>query len=600
LGTQVFSFGNLFAEDYPYRPCYVHELAPLGIAVARSALKNSSFSAMPVHDLHQMQGILQKDWAGFDETIRDIEGRFIGDPNLPVLLARVSLEKGDVRAAERHYRAAIEAQPARWEPYIALGRILLEDALPGKAAELFMSYPGFRKRTGENPVALANSAYEAGSLFYWSGNLAQAVPLYKIAAELDTGSEGSLASAIRLALIKGDYAFALSTSLGRARRYGSSFAYRDYFGLLHAMGQSKTAWDGFNALIRQIDRPHVWETALVGHRMAGASEAEIAAWVAQDSIRTAGKTYDYGAMYLLRAAFTDRTPSEKFTSELARVERPVRKVAVLQFPAPKYEPVQKELTGRSSVDGQSYRILGPEAERGGSIPGPSPSGNADSARVKSDLAYLAEAYRATRQHDFALARATLDEASNLYDLRNSEVSYMLPYMAFAAARSGNSSSVQRILERFSERQRRFDYHLAQAAIQAVGGNVEAAVQSLHLALYRRPFTENRPLYTEYQFAEMCEWLYEATGNDKYRGLALDWARKNQVVQPWFAWPYAIEAKLSANSKERRRAIAMTYYLDKNSERLASIPAPEVRAAVDEFSSINPFRKAKTPATQDRI
>src|SRR5205085_3416712 len=112
------------------------------------------------------------------------------------------------------------------------------------AARVFMNFPGIKGKS-VHPVALSNYAYEAGSLYYWTGDFQHAIPFYKIAADLDTGSAASMTSALRLAVLNGDYLGALRGSLARAQRYNQPHAYRDYLGLLHAIGASKEAWDGF-------------------------------------------------------------------------------------------------------------------------------------------------------------------------------------------------------------------------------------------------------------------------------------------------------------------------------------------------------------------
>jgi hypothetical protein len=214
--------------------------------------------------------------------------------------------------------------------------------------------------------------------------------------------------------------------------------------------------------------------------------------------------------------------------------------------------------------------------------------NSEKTQVKSDLVYFAEGYRAIRSGDFEAARTKLQEAAALYDLSLEAVGYLLPYYAYASAKSGDTESVRQLLDRIPRERQRFDYHLARAVLAGVAADAEASLKFLMLATYRRPFTGSRPFYTEYQYAELCEWLYEATRNQKYRELAIDWAKKNQTFQPWFAWAYAMEAKLSTDAQARGRAIAMTYYLDRNSERLSAIPKKEVEAAVRKFGPANPF------------
>ena len=211
--------------------------------------------------------------------------------------------------------------------------------------------------------------------------------------------------------------------------------------------------------------------------------------------------------------------------------------------------------------------------------------------VKSDLVYYAEAYAAVKSGNFAAARALLEEASMLYTVQNRSLGYLLPLYAYAAARAGNTASVDKLLGAFPAERRRFDYYLAKGAIAAVAGDAGNATRYLDLALHRRPFTFRRPVFTEYQYAELCEWLFEATRDQRYRRLALDWARKNQAIQPWVAWPYAMEARLATNPAERDRAIAMAHYLDPKSERLGTLPRAVVNKAVRENANRNPFKRA---------
>ena len=213
---------------------------------------------------------------------------------------------------------------------------------------------------------------------------------------------------------------------------------------------------------------------------------------------------------------------------------------------------------------------------------------AQPVRIKSDIAYFAEAYRAIRMNDFTSAKSILQEASNLYELWQNENEYMLSYYAFASAKSGDKSDIEKYLAEYEETQKGFDYYLAKAVLAGTGGRTEESLNYLKTALYRRPFTEDRPIQTEYQYAEICEWLYEATGKQKFKEEAIDWAKKNQRFQPWFAWSYAMEAKLADSSISRNRAIAMAFYLDPQSDRLGHVPKKEIDLALKQFRDKNPF------------
>ena len=567
---------NLYASDFPFRPFYPPwEVTDANRQMANeeAALRNSTFDFYPVTLLSWTFEQMDKNWGRVDELLKSIDDRFAGNPQRTLLLAQNSVRKNDMASAQRYYRENIKSQPRYWQAYWDLGKILFEDVDVTKAAQVFMSYPEFRKRSGENAVGLSNQAFDAGSLFYWSGNFAQAMPLYRISAGLQTGSNASLSSEIRLNLARGDYVAALTESLERARRYNSQFAYRDYLGMLHAMGHSTEAWDAFNVLIGQMTDSELWETPLVGHRKAGASESEIAQWVAREPVSKTG----YAGMYLLRAGVTDRIPTKELSSSLAAVARPAWKT----------EGADGYVFGGPVIRG-FYRIL---SAKEGFVPAEALD-KMKKTPVKSDLAYFAEAYRSMRLGDFAQAKGIFDEMLALYDLQNADLEYLLPYYAFAATKAGDSQSVPAYLQKFEVPMQRFDYYLTLAVTAGLGGKTSESLKYLELARHRRPFTQSRPLYTEYEFGEICEWLYQATKNPKFRDVAVSWARSVEGFAPWFAWPYAMEARLTPDRNDRARATAMAYYLDRKSERLAKIPKSEIDIAVKQFAGRNPFLKTQ--------
>lgn len=584
------AFDNFYATDYPFRPFYSYWV--LGGALepylrnARAALQNSPFDFLPVERMawaFDNSGQLGR----LDELLASLDKRFVGHPRRVKLLAEASLRNGDLQAAEKHFREGIRTQPLDESSYTSLGTLLFEQAAPQSAAKVFMSYPAMADPSKAHPVGLSNYAYTAGSLFYWSGAFDLARPLYELSARLDTGSGGSLASEIRLKLLAGDYPEALRVSLQRAQRYRSAHAYRDAFAMLHAMGRSSEAWDGFNSLVSAIDQPEIWESALVGHWMRGSSEKDIAAWLGHAPMRDAGRMHAYAPMFLLRAAVTDRMPSAELPSLIAGIERPVWKL-------------EDALGGvvRPIAGSAEHLVLGPNASGSGTLP-IGRFERAQKTRVKSELVYFAEAYRAMRSGRLDAARDALREACALYDVRNDHLGYLLPYYAFAAGKTRSTAAIEVTLENFSAKQQRFDYYLAKAVLAGLSGRHEEADRDLKLALHRRPFTGTRPVFPEYQYAEILEWLFESTGNTRYRDAAVKWAKQAQSFQPWFAWAYAIEAKLGSGEAQRR-AMAMTYYLDKNSERLAALPQAEVAAAVNQYGSQNPFPPAQDSAPRPRI
>jgi hypothetical protein len=418
------------------------------------------------------------------------------------------------------------------------------------------------------------------SYFFNAGDFGLATPFYTIAASGGTGADSALGATERLKLLGGDVEGALMSSLERAQRYHDSRAYRDYLGLLHATGHSKDAWAAFNTLVGELQAPHIWETALVGHHIAGLSEAQVADWAKGDEFRNAGNRVSYAINYLARFATTDRVPSEQLASVIADLDRPT-----WQFDASERRVV------RAEADGKNMWILGPVGANtaSGLLPTNLLDGGGPKHRVRPALSYFVEGYRDLKLKHFAEAKRVLDEAATLYDMANLQSSYMLPYYAVASAKAGTDvSRVEQILDRLNPKEQLLDYQLARAALEAIGGKPSDALASLKLARYRRPNNDENVLLNQFTYADICESLYQITGNAEIRRVALEWVKNREKAEPWQSWSYALEATLTSDPSDRQRAIAMTHYLDPQSVHLASFSKSEIEEAVRRFGSVNIF------------
>ena len=568
---------NPYISDYPIRPFYPSwERASRESVIlnAKAALNNSSYNFRPVRELSHY---FNNDPERMKEVLDSVKGRFAGNTYYMDFMASNSMIMGNFKEAEKYYRDGIEISPEQFDYYLQLGTMLVESGRIQEAYDLFMSWPGFLQNSDEPRVLRSNVAYLAGSLFYWSGHNKYAVPLYRISADLDTGSDASMASALRLHILNDEYALAMQGSLERAKRYNSSYAYRDYLGMLHVTGNSREAWDAFNLIVNRQNQPHIWEAALVGHRLESLSQSEIAEWTQRYKQLISETGDSFAAIYLLRSGVTDRIPNKKLVEQIQMIDQPVWQLEG-----------QRKHVIRNSPDGLRQIVLGPKiGKAGGTLP-ISRAKNSNKKAVKSDLAYFAESYRAIRLYDYREAALLLDAATHLYNTNDVRFGYLLPYYAYVSAKTGETTRLDKILKKFTIENQRFDYHLAKAVLAGLSDNLEESNKHLDLALYRRPHTESRPLFTEYQYAEVCELLYEATKKPEYKKRLLDWSKKSQQVFPWHSWSYTMIAKHSSNTNERRMAIAMGYYLDKDSERLKAIPASEIKTALDKYSGLNPF------------
>ena len=585
---------NPYGSDYPYRSFYPDwDSGGRPIVTVKhlsDALKNSTNDFWPVIALEQqlsMSGRPQR----FQEIVDLIQGRFNGNPQYFSFMAEHWERLGQREKAKNNYRKGIEAIPGVWNNYSHLGAMLFSDGQIEDAFNLYMSWPRFRANSNTNPVEISNSAYEAGSYFYWSGLFKEGAALYKIAADLNTGSYASMASKTRLHILNGEYDLAKEESLLRARRYNSSYAYRDYLGMLFATGKDMEAWGAFDMLINRQPGPHVWESALVGHHRESASESDIVKWVQKYKDMKSEEGRSYAAIYLLRSGVMDRVPSEELAKQIEQIDSPIWQPpsqweSVFRYSS---DRVKRYIVGRRTLPEGLVMPIGMSPMKERLLP------------VKSHLAYYAEAYRALHADQYDIAADRLKKAVEIYNMGDPEFSYLLPYYAYASARIKQVSDVEAVLKMFPPELQKFDYHLAKAVLAGIAGDYSASNKHLDLALYRRPHTEFRALFTEYQYAELCELLYKATGNIEYKKRLLDWSKKAKRIFPWNSWPYEMIAKYSDDPVEKGKAIAVGFYLDKNSERLRSIPKSEIQASVKSYGYLNPFlQKTKTESERQQI
>ncbi len=576
LGRQDYGYSdNPYSADYPYKP-FFSTWEQGGntdriVANTTSALENSTYQFRQVERL----GYFYKNQSvQMSKLLDSIKGRFNGNPKYFTFMAKhlLDLEKPD--EAENYYRKGIEASPTHWDNYSKLGIMLFEKGKIEEAYDVFISWPGFSSEATGNRVRRANNAYIAGSWFFWTGHFNYAIPLYRISADLNTGSGGSLSSEIRLNILEGKYDLAAEGMMRRANRYNNSYAYRDYLGILHAFGENNKAWNAFNILVNRQNKPHVWETALTGHHLQSFDENEIASWVQQYKSLISEQGDSYAAVYLLRAGVTDRFPSENLAKSIEAIDQPVWQLQN------RWKQIYRE-----SPNGSKQYVLGPLLHEGGVTLPIGATERSEKVRVKSDLVYFAEAYRNIRAENYDLALQILEEAVGFYSTANVRFGYILPYYAYASAKVGDSSGIGKILEEFPSSQHRFDYYLAKGVLAGMNGDYDHSNRFLDLALYRRPHTESRPLFTEYQYAEICEMLLEATENEGYRDRLLDWSSKSEKFFPWYSWAYTMQAKWSEDPATRGRAISIGSYLDKKSDRLKNISVP---ATQSENKHLNPF------------
>ena len=574
---------TFFDSDWPNLPGWYSRVAQFAPGGRRAMLEHCvAYTLRRLNCLVALHDeLLAMDRTAADGLLAANSKRFVGNPRRIEFLAATQRSSGNDAAASKVFTDAIEAGTNDWEPYLRVGTELASRGKPQDAAAVFLKYPAFRSQGSADGVTLSNRAYEAGSWLYWAGAYEQARPLYEFAAALRTGSEASITSASRLALLDRDLETAARLTAERAQRYASQYALRDSVMLLAALGERATAWAVFNSLESQIDKPEFWIGAYAVQRMEDAKLDAIAAWAFERARSTPRTQLDSLAM---RHVFLSGVTDREITSELATTLR-------ARDPGPEIIRDRKGMVrmGTELVFGSPFFgfLTTPQL----------PPGQSDE-RVDSRLTMMATALAALQHGDYERAFEVFDRASRVFPLQE-----FLPYYAWAAANVGMTARVDLYLRNVVEAKPKvvnsatrgtepFDEFLALALLEGFRGETDAALDHLIRANAVVVHTEERAMFTRYEITEVAELLYEKTSQMRYRDFIVDMARRNSLIDPAFSWPHAFAAKYSPDEAERRLELARALYLDPSSRRAQSAAPKDREAARRILAAGNPLLARK--------
>jgi hypothetical protein len=511
-------------------------------------------------------------------VLAEFAARFHGDSQAAALLKQV-MPRNPSADPVAELRAAIAKEPENWSNYRDLGLLLLRrDANYREAQKVYLSYPGFKRRDPEEPVRIANDAYEVGTQLFWRGQAELARPLYELSAGLQTGSAGSMTSEIRLALIDGDYESAAQGSIERALRYPNAYGYRDYLSLLHVLGHGDDARAGFTQIAKNFDNPSAWLSMVVGQRMNSTTADQFRRWVLSEDIRAARyRGRHFAPIYALWWMTTDRTPGADFVQTMQRIEADeTRRISPDGFALERSHPTMDDV-----------EVVPPSSLWGSAAPRLQPGSS-----VSSEYVLLADALSAYHAGNYEAAVTKFIALSDHYPIESGDTAVALGYFAYASAKTGDKLHLEAFLPSIPDFEQSFDYWLAKAYFAAAKHDAESARRALVRAFNTRPYTDSRPIMTEYQYVEACETVLKETGDPRVLTMIVDWAKAWQRIQPMAAWAYAVEADHSTVATDVTRAIAITLYLDPLSPRLAKFDAARMAAARAWLKSSNPFLKPK--------
>ncbi len=575
-------------ETVPGKPIYTHfrrEYPPNSfirlIHIGFTLEQKLEFIHYNIHDISLLvnKKSIQKEYS--EKKIVNIKNRFSGNPNWIPLKAKLCKLSGQYEALKDIYKKGIDETPLFWANYEALGLEYLRSGDYEQANAIFMEYPPFTdKEGGYHRVSLSNTSYMAGCHFFWRGDHHSAKTFYQIAADLDTGSEGSLTSKVRLNLINRDLNTAAVYSMRRAKRYNSKYAYRDYMSLLHVLGQSEIAWPIFDSLIGRFDTPQIWTSALIGHRINSTSKEDLKTWINHKSDLVNGKT-NYPARFAL-LSLIDRKPDLSDAEFIKDIE--LNKIVL----PPKAE--DGEMKEKIETLGYTDTSFIPAQKMNDAIATAGPPNRYHT---------IALSYLYLKQQSYDKAFDALKRLSLYLNLKTPAGRQILPYAVFAVIKSGNDHLLERLISQDFINFRDYDMTLAKAVQVGLQQDHDESLALFNKAFNNRPHTENRLFFPWYQIVELLEWLYIETGEKQYLDQALTWARSHQVVQPMFAWAFAFEAKYTTDPPKKMRALAYAQYLDKDSAWISHFSNEVKTKAAVWFESHNPFTPEGQPVIKNQ-
>jgi len=507
-----------------------------------------------------------------EQLINDLKNRFNGHPAKVPFHVETLKSQGDFDGANRILSAAVESKTDNWEVYRQLGWSRIFDGEYDKAKEVFLKYPEFSKKSPDNSVALSNIAYEAGSILFWRGAAEQSREFYQYAADLDTGSDASLTSALRVAILDRDFLTATQISLHAAQRYNSIYRYRDYLEMLHVYGLHDRAEAGFVELAPRFDTPQIWSGKFIGQRIQDKNTNEIIDWIYDYKKSAHDKLLAQIDRFTLTQIIVDRKLADETIPEVKKIIslRESKKDIDTYFPVRSKlisyldTDLNKEVQDKIYINNKliTRTSLPPVISEQVSVPG--------------KYSIFISAYSYLKNGDMVKAFDEFKKYAIVYNVDNSNFkidSQILPYIALTVKDAGKTAHFERYLkEEYNLKHLdTFDYRLANAVMLADKGDIEGSLLNLDKTLSHRPHTHFRIIYTMYQMLEISEMLYNRTKDKRYIDKALQWANYYQKIQPHVSWAYAFEAKHGRNTKRKIEAIAYTLYLDPQSRWLKSAP-----------------------------
>lgn len=564
---------------------------------AKRILSSSSAKALPYD--HTNFNILKftsnsEKWS--DEKLIDyLHNHYEGHPDHAIFLANRMMASHQSDEAISVLKSVIKKDSTNWKSRTLLVNLLIQSSKYHEAEKILAEY--FEKNDSNlHRVDKSNRAYDAGNRFYWLGRHEEAIQFYQLSGSLSTGAESGYASRQRLALMEHDYATALEYAFRRGKRYNSRYGYRDYLAILHLIGAHEDALSGFANLVSRYDSPPLWTSLFIGRRIQKDAGSQYSSIVEEALSNSSETLRQQAARYVFLDKITDRIPNAsdiqyipdvKFLkSQTINLDNVIQNLAIdtgvvsfsTKCPEAVTDCIEKDGSNLQQIDNDDFRRYSNYMDAYVSYK----EKNYKSAFIK----YL----KNNGDERILRVRSVYNQDGKLLSLL--KTNHTLPYLAISATESEYNSFLEALHKKIKSHQvdnnSAFDIFLTEAIIYASSQQWDESLNLLKRAFHKRPHTKWRPVYSWYQITEIAEWIYRFSNDKRFLDLALDWAKRYQVIQPQFAWAYAFEALHSENRNERIRAAGFAQYLDKDSHWLSKVPVNIKKEGKQWWKENNPF------------
>jgi hypothetical protein len=455
--------------------------------------------------------------------------RFIGSPARERFLVRRAEETGDLNAYASVLMERVREEPADWPAYLTLARVYLSARQPAYAQQVLLAYPQAEARVS---AADTQRAHDAGMLLLDAGEVELARPLLQHAAA-GADSAAKLWSQIALARLEGNWSEAQARALQLHESHQAPGALARAATVSFLLGDNEAGWRAFYEAAKRFEDFAPWTAALAAHRIERTRAADVEAfadrWKSLSGERaTEARLKGY---FLFNALLVDRVPAPELVAELAAL-----------------------------------------AEK----------------RQDPQLEALVTGYAAFRRGEHAVAANKL---MPVYQAAAREpAAHLLPYLVVSLTRTDRAEEAQALAAAArSQAPRGFHALLSAAYLAGAAGSTDQALQLLWEAFIALPARDQFMVPAGFQLLEVCEQLYALSGDDRYRSLLVDLARRQQRAWP-VSWAYSFDARYAPRPDEAEAALGVALFLDPDSEHLRVSGDDQRKRAAARYRTGNPFQR----------